>query len=48
MSQESRRLADILLVNLPTVIFGGVSILTLLINDPSYLRLAIRSLQSRL
>lgn len=36
MSVESRRLAGILLIVLPTVMFGGVSLLTLLINDPGY------------
>ena len=36
MTQESRRAAGVLLVLLPTVVFGGVSILTLLINDPAY------------
>jgi len=36
MSRESRRLAGVLLVVLPTVIIGGVSILTLLIRDPAY------------
>lgn len=36
MSTESRRLAGILLILLPTVMFGGVSILSLLIGDPSY------------
>jgi hypothetical protein len=36
MSLESRRLAGILLIVLPTVIFGGVSILSLLISDPAY------------
>ena len=36
MSPESRRHAGILLVLLPTVVFGGVSILSLLINDPAY------------
>jgi hypothetical protein len=36
MSPESRRLAGILLVVLPTVIIGGVSILSLLISDPAY------------
>jgi hypothetical protein len=36
MSAESRRLAGILLIVLPSVIFGGVSILTLLIHDPAY------------
>ena len=36
MAPESRRLAGILLVVLPTVVFGGVSILSLLISDPAY------------
>ena len=36
MSPESRTSAGLLLVILPTVIFGGVSILTLLIRDPRY------------
>jgi hypothetical protein len=36
MSWESRRLAGILLVILPTVIFDGVSLLSLLISDPRY------------
>ena len=35
MSRESRRLAGILLVLLPTVVLGGVSILSM-INDPAY------------
>ncbi len=35
MSPESRRSAGILLVILPTVIFGGVSILSLLISPHS-------------
>jgi hypothetical protein len=34
MSSQSRKLAGILLIILPRVIIGGVSILTLLINDP--------------
>ena len=42
MSEASRRLAGILLVILPTVIYGGVSILTLLINDPQYMQNALR------
>lgn len=42
MSPESRRLAGILLVVLPTVVFGGVSILTLLINDPAYMQNELR------
>jgi hypothetical protein len=36
MSPESLRSAGVLLILLPTVIFGGVSILTLLIRDPRY------------
>jgi hypothetical protein len=36
MSAESRASAGLLLIVLPTVIFGGVSILTLLIRDPRY------------
>ncbi|MDA1316108.1 MAG: hypothetical protein O2968_22530 [Acidobacteria bacterium] len=36
MSPQSRRLAGILLVILPTVIYGGVSILSLLIGDRAY------------
>jgi hypothetical protein len=36
MSPESRASAGLLLILLPTVIVGGVSILTLLIRDPRY------------
>lgn len=36
MNPESLSSAGVLLVLLPTVIFGGVSILTLLIRDPRY------------
>jgi len=36
MTYESRLLADILLIVLPTVMIGGVSILWLLIGDPNY------------
>lgn len=42
MSSESRRHAGLLLVILPTVIFGGVSILSLLINDPAYMQNQLR------
>jgi hypothetical protein len=42
MSRESRRLAGLLLVILPTVMIGGVSILTLLVNDPAYVRNPLR------
>lgn len=37
MSRGSRRLAGILLIILPTVMLGGVSILRLLISDPAYM-----------
>lgn len=36
MRAESRRLAGILLLVLPTVVFGGVSLLRLLVDDPAY------------
>jgi hypothetical protein len=36
MTYESRLLAGVLLIILPTVMVGGVSILSLLIGDPSY------------
>jgi hypothetical protein len=42
MTPESRRLAGILLVVLPTVEFGGVSLLSLLINDPRYMQNPLR------
>lgn len=42
MSPESRRLAGVLLVVLPTVMFGGVSILRLLIGDPAYMENPLR------
>jgi len=42
ISPESRRLAGILLVLLPTVVYGGVSILSLLINDPQYMQNPLR------
>jgi uncharacterized membrane protein len=42
MSRESRRLAGILLVVLPTVMYGGVSILGLLIKDPAYMQNPLR------
>ena len=42
MSNESRRMAGILLIVLPTVVIGGVSILTLLISDPSYAQNELR------
>lgn len=36
MSTDSRRLAGILLVVLPAVMYGGISLLQFLINDPAY------------
>ena len=39
---ESRRLAGILLIVLPTVMFGGLSILSLLIGDPTYMKNPLR------
>ena len=42
ISPESRRLAGILLVLLPTVVYGGVSLLSLLINDPQYMQNPLR------
>jgi len=42
VSSESRRLAGVLLVILPTVMIGGVSILTLLIGDSAYMRNPLR------
>lgn len=37
MTRESRLIAGILLITLPTVMFGGVSLLTMLIHDPAYM-----------
>jgi hypothetical protein len=42
MSWESRRMAGIVLVILPTVIWGGVRLLTLLIGSPEYMANALR------
>lgn len=42
ISFASRRLAGVLLVVLPTVAFGGTSLLTLLVNDPAYTENALR------
>lgn len=42
MSRASRRLAGILLVVFPTVIYGGVSLLGLLMSDPRYQENALR------
>jgi hypothetical protein len=42
MSRESRFIAGLLLVILPTVMLGGVSILTLLIGTPEYMANKLR------
>jgi len=42
VSPQSRRLAGILLLLLPTVAFGGTSILSLLIGDPAYAQNQLR------
>jgi uncharacterized membrane protein len=42
MSPASRRTAGILLIVLPAVIYGGVSLLLLLIGDPRYLANPLR------
>jgi hypothetical protein len=42
MTYESRLLAGILLIVLPTVMIGGVSILSLIIGDPTYMENPLR------
>jgi hypothetical protein len=42
MTHESRLLAGILLIVLPTVMIGGVSILSHLIGDPAYMKNPLR------
>lgn len=42
MSPQSKRLAGILLIVLPTVMYGGVSLLLFLINDPKYMENPLR------
>jgi hypothetical protein len=42
VTYESRCLAGILLVILPTVMFGGASILSLLVGDPTYMQNPLR------
>jgi hypothetical protein len=36
MSSESRRVAGILLILMPTVVYGGAAILSMLVGDPEY------------
>src|SRR5262245_37850343 len=42
MTEKSRRLAGILLIVLPTVEYGGVTLLRLLIHDPRYMANPLR------
>jgi len=42
MARESRRLAAILLILLPTVMYGGVTLLSMLTNDPRYMANPLR------
>jgi hypothetical protein len=42
MSPENRRLAGILLIVLPTIVYGGVSILSLTVSDPTYMTNPLR------
>jgi hypothetical protein len=42
MTTQSRRVAGILLIIFPTVVLGGVSVLTLLVNDPDYVNNPLR------
>ena len=42
MNRESRITAGLLLILMPTVVFGGVSILSLLVGDPEYAQNQLR------
>jgi hypothetical protein len=42
MSPKSKRLAGILLIVFPTVLYGGISLLNFLINDPVYMQNPLR------
>jgi hypothetical protein len=42
MTPQSRRHAGIILIVLPTVMYGGVSLLSLLYNDPQYMQNPLR------
>jgi hypothetical protein len=42
VTAPSRRVAGILLIIMPTVVLGGASVLTLLVNDPAYTDNALR------
>jgi hypothetical protein len=39
MTPETRKHAGILIVIIPTVIYGGVSILGFLVHDPAYMQI---------
>jgi hypothetical protein len=42
MTRESERTAGILLIVLPTVMYGGVMLLTMLVSDPQYIANPLR------
>jgi uncharacterized membrane protein len=42
MTQTSRKLAGVLLIVMPTVIYGGATLLTMLISDPGYMQNPLR------
>src|SRR5437762_7726405 len=42
MSPETRKHAGILIIIIPTVVYGGVSILGFLIHDPAYVQNPLR------
>ncbi len=42
MSPQSRLVAGVLLILMPTVVFGGASILSMLVGDPEYARNELR------
>lgn len=42
MTHETRRVDGILLILLPSVMYGGLSILSLLIDDPAYMKNPLR------
>jgi len=42
MSAQSRRIAGILLILIPTVMYGGWTLLQMLIHDPAYMANALR------
>jgi hypothetical protein len=42
MSRESRHTAGVLLILMPTVVYGGASILTMVVGDPAYAQSQLR------